>query len=83
MQRSWEPLSALGQPLRGLRTVTTPTLQNVDEVREFGSLTRQRKYLCKASILPELWTVIVCQIFHAVDSLAAGTTWQGWSPRNP
>lgn len=43
------------------------TLKCRREAREFDSLIVQRKYLCKASILLELWTVIVCQIFHAMD----------------
>lgn len=43
------------------------TLKCRQEAREFDSLIMQRKYLYKASILLELWTVIVCQIFHAMD----------------
>lgn len=59
------------------------TLKCGQEAREFDSLTMQRKYLCRASIFPKLWTVIVCQVFHVMDSLYAGATRQGWSPRDP
>lgn len=69
-----------GRPSQHL--VDLHTLKCGQEAREFDGLTTQRKYLCRASILPELWTVVVCQTSHAVDSICRATR-QGWSPRHP